>query len=402
MTTDRSTSPHRTNSVYPEAARDVGNGHTTTPTLDLIAEGVAAFAAAPDLAALGRALARRLARAASADQTTVWFTEAPGGASLALAAAWPTDVATAGTTGLSVADAPLAAEAWRRGAALRAHLASGPAALGLDGRREAPVWIVPLAAGARHVGLAYVVARPAAQQEHVGRVLTILGAQAALAALALTEPLAVRHEAAEFLAVAAHDLKNVATSIKGYTQLVRRNLPPELAPRAGRWTGIVEDQVGVLADTLSALVDLGRLHCGRAELDRQPADLRALIQAAVARLPAADAPPLDLLLPDHAIPGNWDTARLERALSAAFDSVRRGAQGDDPAPQVVVTAEGNQAHLCLGPSVPGEVWPAEGEWTTGADATFYLLRGFVEAHGGSASYRRTADGQPLLRITLPL
>jgi K+-sensing histidine kinase KdpD len=403
LTIDRMPQRRPAGGAHPDPTRGVENGHVTpAPTLQLVADGVAAFAAAPDLYALSLALARRLARAASADYTTVWLCGTTAGGDLALAAGWP-EGGVASRSSLALADAPCAAEAFDRRAALRTHLRNGQAALVLDGRRDAAVWVVPLLAGRHRMGLAYVVGCRTASHEDEAQVLTILGAQAALAARALVEPLAVRREAAEFLAVVAHDLKNVATSIKGYTQLLRRHLPAESAPRADRWTGIVEQQVGVLAGTLSALVDLGRLHCGRVALERQPADLRQVVETIADRLPATDdAPPLRLELPADAVPGTWDTVRLERALIAALDTVRRAAPAEGEALAVVVAVADGAAHLSVGTPPPAESWPTAGEWSPSAEATLYLLRGIVEAHNGTISYRRTADGQPLLQIVLPL
>ncbi|HZS02816.1 MAG TPA: hypothetical protein VFE37_29175 [Chloroflexota bacterium] len=401
LTTSRFTQRRQTSGAHPEAMRGVSSTHAATaPTLDLLADGVAAFAAAPDASALGRALARRLARAASADCTTVWLHD-PEGDSLALAAVWPTN-GTAAARRLTLARAPWAEEAFERRAALRRPLPGELATLGRNGH-EAPGWVVPLVAGTRRLGLAYVVARSAASHdEHVARVLTILGAQAALAARALDAPLAARRQYAEFLAVVAHDLKNVATSIKGYTQLLRRHLPAEIAPRAGRWTDIVERQVGVLAGTLSALVDVGRLHSGRAALDRQPVDLRLALEAVATRLPAADdVQPLRLELPDSAVVGAWDAARLDRALEAALDGLRRAVPAEAAPLTIALTAADGQARLRVGTPPPGEDWPSPDEWHSGAEASCYLLRGVVEAHGGTAGYRRGADGQPLLQVLLP-
>jgi signal transduction histidine kinase len=352
---------------------------------------------------LARALARRLARAAAADCTTVWLFQPAGGAALALAAAWP-ERAHRAAPPLALAQAPCAEEAFGHRAALWTRLTDGPAALGLDGRHDAPVWVIPLVAGTRRLGLAYVVGgRAIGHDANLGRVLTLLATQAALAACALGGTEAGRREDAEFLAVVAHDLKNVATSIKGYTQLLRRHLPAETAPRAGRWTGIVEQQVGVLTSTLSALVDLGRLRCGRVALDRQPVDLRQIVEAAAGHLPAdAAAPPLGLQLPNPPVLGTWDAARLERALGAALESMRHAMPPESDGLAVVVAADPDEARLCVGAPTPDERWPAPGEWAASAEATLYLLRGIVEAHGGSARYRRTADGQPLLEVNLPV
>src|SRR3954454_15204297 len=191
LSTDRINSRHPRGGAHPEAPRSVAEAHTATlAALDLLADGVAAFAAASDVPALGHALARRMARAASADCTSVWFFDPLAEGTLVLAAAWPTrDAASLDT--LSLAEVPHAEEAFLRGGAVRARQTGGPEALGLADRYDAPVWVIPLAAGTRRLGLAYVVAsRANGHDEQVSRLLTLLGAQAALAARSLVDALA--------------------------------------------------------------------------------------------------------------------------------------------------------------------------------------------------------------------
>jgi K+-sensing histidine kinase KdpD len=194
----------------------------------------------------------------------------------------------------------------------------------------------------------------------------------------------------------------MATSIKGYTQLLRRHAAADPSGRAERWTGIIDLQVGVLTDTLSALVDLGRVQCGRLSLDRQPVDLRRVVEAAITRLPAEEgAAALELHLPSETAVGRWDATRLEPALAAALASIRRAAGEATEAVDVALQVADGELVLCAGAVPDGDRWPAPGEWAAGADANLYLLRALVEAHGGTAGYRCTAGCQPLLRLTLP-
>ncbi|HLH24064.1 MAG TPA: hypothetical protein VK066_16200 [Chloroflexota bacterium] len=404
LTADRMSQRPAANRAHPNGARDLAaESVSLRSTLDLLADGVAAFAAAPDLPALGQAIARRLARAAVAEQATVWLVDSGDNARLTRAGAWPETADAPPTERLALTDAPYAAEAFARGVALFTFARAGSAAVGLSNGHDVPIWVVPLIAGPRRVGLAYLVAvRPAAADVLLSRVLALLGAQAAQAAVALAAPLAARREDAEFLAVAAHDLKNIATSIKGYTQLLRRHLPVDVAPRADRWTGIVEEQVGTLVGTLTALVDLGRLHGGRVALEREQVDLRQIVEAVAAELPRTDAPSLHLRLPPSAVPGTWDAGRLRRALAAALDGLRCSVAPEGGSLPIEVVEAGDIAQVWVGAPPADESWPREGEWAADADATLYLLRGVVECHGGTVGYRRTPDGAPLLRVTLPL
>jgi signal transduction histidine kinase len=392
--------------MRPQASASTANGHSNgTNALDSVADAAAALVAAAEPAELARTLARRLARVASAGRTTVWLVDSASPDHLRLAAEWPpTEADSLASPGrCALPGAQLARQVLDQGRAMLAPAGGGAVELAFRGRPDAPLWLVPLVAGGDRLGVAYLATeRAPLNAEHVGRLLTLLGIQAALALRALNARTAAQVEGARFLAIAAHDLKNTATSIKGYTQLLRRYLPADSAPRAERYSAVVEQQVGVLCDALVALVDFGRIQSGRLVLEPEPADLRDVLADAQGRLaPADEVCELALTVPGEPVLGAWDRLRLERAFVAILDNARR-APTEQCAVPVALTTDAGRVELRVGAPPVGETWPRPGEWAASADMALCLARGLIKAHGGDLAYRRTNAGEPLLHLTLPL
>jgi K+-sensing histidine kinase KdpD len=373
--------------------------------LRLLAEGAEALAAARTTTDVAATLAHQLARAARAGAVAVWLVAPDEPGVLRLAARWPTgDSGDAPTDRLELDSAPLARDALAQAAPLRVHFGGGASEQALlAGRPGAAGWVVPLRARDEARGVAYVAdTRPRLAAPELAAVVSALGSQAATACATMQNRMQRRPgEQDELLTVAAHDLKNVATSIKGYTHLLGRHVPSDSAPRLTRWTEIINQQVNALVDGLNALVEIGRAQQMRLHQNSQRVDLRQVLQAAASRLAQAEgAPRLLLDLPDATADGPWDAARLERALTAALDSVRR-AQGAEQAIAVALLLRPDDVELRLGAVAPEVEWPRAGEGAHAADLALRLARALVEAHGGTFGYRWDSERSLVIRLTLP-
>jgi signal transduction histidine kinase len=369
--------------------------------LEALAEATAEVARATDVPVLASALGRQLARLVPANSITVWLIDGVAPDHLTLAARWPRDASLAPSECLAD-DLWLMREAFGSGQPRFVRSGGSPLENRLRGPGDAALWVVPLGTEAAKLGVAYVASpRQTTHPEQTGRALAIFSTQATAILDKLRGRETARIADAKFLAVAAHDLKNTATSIKGYTQLLRRQLPADGNPRAARYAGVVEEQVGILSDALIALVDYGRVLSGRVALEREALDLRALLQAAADGLVPLDGS-AQVALPGAGAPliGEWDRARLQRALATILDSLRRAPTADGIL-EVSLGTVGPHAELLFGKQASEKVGEPNA-WADGADLGLYLARGFIEAHGGTMSYRRTPDGEPILRVRLPL
>ncbi len=123
----------------------------------------------------------------------------------------------------------------------------------------------------------------------------------------------------DFLASVAHDLRNPLTSIKGYADLLRRQIVRADLPNAERvlaGLGQIETSGARMAALIDAVMDLTQLHMGRPlELRRQPTDLVALVRSAVAeQQQLAGGRRISLKARSATLIGAWDPARLERVV----------------------------------------------------------------------------------------
>jgi PAS domain S-box-containing protein len=123
----------------------------------------------------------------------------------------------------------------------------------------------------------------------------------------------------DFLASAAHDLRNPLTSIKGRADLLRRQIVRADLPNAERLLaglGQIEASGTRMAALIDTVMDLAQLQMGRPlELRRQPTDLVALVRSAVAeQQQLAEGHEIRLKARSSALIGAWDPARLERVV----------------------------------------------------------------------------------------
>ncbi len=369
--------------------------------LALIEETAAVLAAAADEPAVGRALAVGLARLLPRARVSVWRAGRAPETALSLVAAVP-PLDGVGARPVPMDEDSLAQRAFACGGVVLARHGGSALERRLRTQPGALLWTVPLMADGRRLGVAYVT-RPRAPRDpaRVGRLMGILGAQAALAVRLLQDRRGAEREAMQLLATAAHDLKNTATSIKGYAQLIWRQVPPDTAPAIHRYAGIIEQQVDRLAEHLAALVDLGRLQAGVLRPERTFVDLRDLVQAAVARLdPPCDGTALRLELPAVPVTGRWDGPRLQRALASVLAAVWRGTQGTEPV-RVALTATDGVAELRAATSSGLFAPLTPHDWDPAADLSLHLARGIIEALGGTLGYRRTPHGEIGVLARLP-
>jgi PAS domain S-box-containing protein len=119
----------------------------------------------------------------------------------------------------------------------------------------------------------------------------------------------------EFLAMLAHELRNPLGVIVHAVQILELSagLPPELK----RSVSMLERQSKHLASLLDDLLDVARITSGRIELHSSFVDLREVVSVAVeAQQVRIDAKQqaIQIRLPEHAVPVNGDTVRLQQAV----------------------------------------------------------------------------------------
>lgn len=222
---------------------------------------------------------------------------------------------------------------------------------------------------------------------------------------------------AELIATVAHELRSPLTSVKGFT-----------ATLLAKWERFTDDQKRLMLETVDAdadrvtrliaeLLDISRIDSGRLEVRRQPVDIGAAvgrhIQAYVAAGQRADR---FLLRLEQPLPALWaDPDKIDQVLSNLLENAVRHGEGTVTI-DVTPTAsprEGEETGTSVtvsdeGPGIPEEsmnrvftrFW--RGSKRGGTGLGLYIVKGIVEAHGGTITVGRAAGGGAEFRFTLPV
>jgi PAS domain S-box-containing protein len=237
---------------------------------------------------------------------------------------------------------------------------------------------------------------------------------------------------AELVSTVAHELRSPLTSVKGFT-----------ATLLNKWGRFTDDQKRVMLETVNAdadrvtrliteLLDVSRIESGRMEVHRQLVDLpdraRKIIAGRVAAGDAEDRFRLEVL---SGLPETWlDADKIDQILGNLVENaVRHGAgivtivvepayldgeaaktgKRDEPgAVAVSVRDQGEGISPDVAPRVFRQFWRGKprggsrrGQHGGGTGLGLYIVKGLVEAHGGTICVRRAPGGGAEFRFTVP-
>ncbi|MFJ9129214.1 ATP-binding protein [Streptomyces sp. NPDC102340] len=216
---------------------------------------------------------------------------------------------------------------------------------------------------------------------------------------------------AELIATVAHELRSPLTSVKGFT-----------ATLLAKWERFTDEQKRLMLETVDAdanrvtrliaeLLDISRIDSGRLELRRQPVDIAAAvsrhIQAHVAAGQSADR---FLLRVEHPLPDPWaDPDKVDQVLSNLLENAVRHGEGTVTIDVEPTRPTGTSVTVSdEGPGIPEEsmnrvftrFW--RGSKRGGTGLGLYIVKGIVEAHGGTITVGRAPGGGAEFRFTLPV
>ncbi len=158
--------------------------------------------------------------------------------------------------------------------------------------------------------------------------------------------LAAQHEAMrqkdEFLAVLAHELRNPLAPIRTSVAVLRQMGPSD--PVLARCRDVIDRQAAHMARLVDDLLDVSRLSRGQLRLQRAPADLRAIVEAAVELTqPLFEAEHQRLVVEgcDQPIVLEADAARLTQVLGNLLNNASKySARGGEVTLAVAREADG--------------------------------------------------------------
>jgi PAS domain S-box-containing protein len=214
----------------------------------------------------------------------------------------------------------------------------------------------------------------------------------------------------EFIAVAAHELRNPLHVVHLTLQLLQRATTD--SPRIAELVEKAGFQLRRLNTLVERLLDVTRVRSGTFELFRENFDMSVLMREIVARF--ANEPPATriALELDATIRGSWDRLRIDQALTNLLsNAVKYGnrnpigisASSDDSRVTVKVRDEG----IGIGEEELPRIFDRferlnAGSGREGLGLGLWIAKIIVEAHGGAILAESEVGKGSVFTVTLPL
>jgi len=225
---------------------------------------------------------------------------------------------------------------------------------------------------------------------------------------------------ADLVSTVAHELRSPLTSVKGFT-----------ATLLAKWERFTDDQKRVMLETVNAdadrvtrliteLLDVSRIESGRMEVHRQLVSVPERVEKIVAgRVAAGDPADRYRVVIAGRLPETWlDADKIDQILGNLIENAVRhgagtvtvvvesletaGARAVRPGGEgiaVSVRDEGDGVPPELVPRIFRQFWRAKRRG--GAGLGLYIVKGLVEAHGGTITVQRAPEGGAEFRFSMP-
>lgn len=212
----------------------------------------------------------------------------------------------------------------------------------------------------------------------------------------------------DLVATVAHELRSPLTGVKGFTSTL-----------LAKWDRFSESQRRLMLETVDAdadrltrligeLLDVARIDSGRLQLRRQPIDVVAEVEKIAGRYPAGDSGRITVTT--SPVPEIWaDPDKLAQVVINLLDNAVRHGEG---AVELGIGAGSRHAvDLWVqdeGPGIPEDLrervfakfWRHGSR--TGTGLGLFIVRGLVQAHGGSVWVETAEGGGARVRLSLPV
>jgi PAS domain S-box-containing protein len=218
---------------------------------------------------------------------------------------------------------------------------------------------------------------------------------------------------ADLVSTVAHELRSPLTSVKGFT-----------ATLLNKWPRFTDDQKRVMLETVNAdadrvtrliteLLDVSRIESGRIEVHRELVDIPEQARKVVAgRVAAGESEDRFRLEVGAGPPETWlDADKIFQILANLIENaIRHGAgtvtimvdaadTADGPGVAVSVRDQGQGIAPELAPRVFRQFWRVKRRG--GAGLGLFIVKGLVEAHGGTIAVQQAPGGGADFRFTMP-
>jgi signal transduction histidine kinase len=218
---------------------------------------------------------------------------------------------------------------------------------------------------------------------------------------------------ADLVSTVAHELRSPLTSVKGFT-----------ATLLNKWPRFTDDQKLVMLETVNAdadrvtrliteLLDVSRIESGRIEVHRELVDIPEQARKVIAGRVAAGEPEDRFRLEaGPSLPETWlDADKIFQILANLIENAVRHGAGtvtimveptrteDAPGVAVSVRDQGQGIAPELAPRVFRQFWRVKRR--AGAGLGLFIVKGLVEAHGGTIAVHQAPGGGAEFRFMMP-
>jgi PAS domain S-box-containing protein len=219
---------------------------------------------------------------------------------------------------------------------------------------------------------------------------------------------------ANLVSTVAHELRSPLTSVKGFT-----------ATLLAKWERFSDEQKKLMLQTVNAdadrvtrlitdLLDVSRIDAGRLEMRKQVVDIPDAVRRIVDGHVAGGEPESRFdVRSSGPLPEMWvDPDKLQQVIGNLVENALRHGAGTVtitvgpvevdgvPGAEVTVSDQGEGIPENVVPRVFARFWRG-GDRRGGTGLGLYIVKGLVEAHGGSVSVRGGPDGGAQFRFGLP-
>ena len=214
---------------------------------------------------------------------------------------------------------------------------------------------------------------------------------------------------ADLVSTVAHELRSPLTSVKGFT-----------ATLLAKWDRFNDEQKQLMLQTVNAdadrvtrllteLLDVSRIDAGRLEMRKQVVDLRTAVRKAVDGQIAGGEPESRFVVhADVELPEIWaDPDKVDQVIGNLVENALRHGDGTvtvavapwETGAEVVVEDQG----VGIPPDTAARVFTRfwRGNKGRGTGLGLYIVKGLVEAHGGSVEVGSADGGGARFRFVLP-
>jgi PAS domain S-box-containing protein len=212
----------------------------------------------------------------------------------------------------------------------------------------------------------------------------------------------------DLVATVAHELRSPLTGVKGFTSTL-----------LAKWERFSESQRRLMLETVDAdadrltrligeLLDVARIDSGRLQLRRQPMDIVSEVEKITGRYNGADS--ANVSLHTEPVPEIWvDPDKLAQVLINLLDNAVRHGEGKVDVSvgpgsthdvDIWVQDEGSGIPDDLRERVFAKFWRHGSR--TGTGLGLFIVRGLVDAHGGTVWVESGDSGGARVRFSLPI